>query len=41
MMYKNGLLEGKLIELDRRGNFVFEIDYKDGLKYGKMKIYDK
>lgn len=39
--YKNGLLEGKSIELDRRGNPVSETEYKNGLKHGKMKIYDK
>ena len=28
-------------EFDRRGNLISETDYKDGLKHGKMKIYDK
>lgn len=39
--YKNGKLEGKMIEYDRRGNIVSETEYKDGLKHGKMKIFDK
>jgi len=39
--YKNGKLDGKMKEFDRRGNLISETDYKDGLKHGKMKIYDK
>jgi antitoxin component YwqK of YwqJK toxin-antitoxin module len=30
-----------MTELDRKGNVISETDYKDGLKHGKMKIYDK
>lgn len=39
--FKNGKLDGKSKEFDRKGVIVSEIDYKDGLKHGKFKIYDK
>lgn len=39
--YKNGLLDGKMKEYDRKGAIITEIDYKEGTKHGKMKIYDK
>lgn len=39
--YKNGKLDGKMKEFDRKGVIVSEIDYKDGMKHGKFKVYDK
>jgi uncharacterized protein len=39
--YKDGKLDGKSTEMDRRGNIISETDYKDGLKDGKMKLFDK
>ncbi|AEA43330.1 toxin-antitoxin system YwqK family antitoxin [Fluviicola taffensis] len=39
--YKDGKLDGKSTEMDRRGNVISETDYKDGLKDGKMKLFDK
>jgi antitoxin component YwqK of YwqJK toxin-antitoxin module len=39
--FKNGKLDGKMKEFDRKGLIISEVDYKDGLKHGKFIIYDK
>lgn len=39
--YKNGQLDGKMKQYDRRGNLLSECDYKDGVKHGSFVMYDK
>ncbi len=39
--YKEGKLDGKMKQFDRRGHLMTEIDYKDGLKHGNFIVYDK
>ena len=37
--YKNGLLEGKMLQYTRRGELTTEINYSKGEKHGDMIIY--
>jgi uncharacterized protein len=39
--YKNGKLDGPVKRFNRKGELNSQIDYKDGLKHGKLRIYDK
>lgn len=39
--YKDGKLDGPMREYTRRGDLISEIMYKEGLKHGTFKVFDK
>lgn len=39
--YKAGKLDGPTREFTPRGDIILEVNYKDGLKHGTLKIFDK
>ena len=39
--YKNGTLDGKVLQYYENGKLKYELNYKNGTPYGNMKLYDE